>query len=126
MSFLVEQLERTLQEVERLEKENARLAADKERLEIRLQELEAQVQPGELPGNMVDAGRFFLKKLDTGGLDDIPYCGVCKSPMKAHSASDDPIEFRCAGEACNFALPYRDLMTAYQKYGVKPSAPDGS
>ncbi|MDR2725208.1 MAG: hypothetical protein LBC90_03905 [Candidatus Adiutrix sp.] len=122
MSFLVDQLEKTLQEVERLEKENARLAADKEQLETRVKGLEAQVHTGEL----VDAGRFFLKKLDHGGLDEVPYCGVCQSPLKPHSVSDDPIEFRCAGEACNFALPYRDLMTAYQKYGVKPSASNGS
>ena len=122
MSFLVEQLERTLQEVERLEKENARLAADKERLAVKVAELESRM-PHD---NLVDAGRFFLKKLDNGGLDEIPYCGVCKSPLRPHSASDDPIEFRCAGEACNFALPYRDLVAAYQKYGVKPSAPEGS
>ena len=121
MSFLVEQLEKTLQEVERLEKENTRLAADKERLEGQVAELEAQAHHGDL----VDAGRFFLKKSDGGGLDETPYCGVCKSPMRPHSFSDDPIEFRCAGEACNFALPYRDLVAAFQKYGAKGPAADG-
>ena len=121
MSFLVDQLERTLQEVERLEKENARLSADKERLEAKVKELEAR----GTPENLIDAGQFFFKKLNSGNLEDVPYCGVCKSPMKLHSYSDDPIEFRCAGEACSFALPYRDLVTAFQKYGVKPAA-DGS
>ena len=122
MSFFVDQLERTLQEVERLEKENARLSADKERLEAKIKELEAR----GAPENLVDAGRFFFKQLDGGSLEDVPYCGVCKSPMKLHSCSDDPIEFRCAGEACSFALPYRDLVTAFQKYGVKGPAATGS
>ena len=122
MSFLVEQLEKTLLEVERLEKENARLEADKDRLAVKVAELESRA-PHD---NLVDAGQFFLKKMGGGGLDDVPYCGVCKSPMKAHYCSDDPIEFRCAGEACNFALPYRDLMTAFQKYGVKVPAAGGS
>ena len=117
VEFLADKLERT-------EKELARCEIKVEMLEAELAVLKAKIPPD----NMIDAGRFWVKKLADGSIDTVPYCYLCKNPMNVHTKYFQGelahSHFQCANDSCKFMLPWgEDVLRLLRSHGVQADWP---
>ena len=107
-------------EIKRLLDEIAKRDNRIKELEQKIAELEAKIPPD----NMIDAGRFWVKKLADGSIDTIPYCYLCKTPMNIYASAmtgkTKNTHFQCANSLCKFLLPWgEDILRILRSHGAQ-------